>query len=269
VSTTGAAPTARGSRPNDLQMVRHQVAYEQRTFWRNRFGATFTVGFSTVFLLLLALAGGTSRFSVIGNIRGIQYYVPAFIAYGVMSACFSVLAITLVNRREVGLLKRLRLSPLPARAMMAALFVSALVVCCAQVVILLAIGRLAFQLRVPDNYLALVVALVAGAACFTALGVAASTVVPNQDAAGPLINVVFFALLFLSGMWYPLRAGSGLAQASSYFPVRSLITATFAPFDLRPGTSPWAWHDIFVMAIWGVAAAIVAVRRFRWEPRRG
>jgi hypothetical protein len=51
--------------------------------------------------------------------------------------------------------------------------------------------------------------------------------------------------------------------------VRHFITATFAPFDLRPGVSPWALHDLLVLAIWGVVGVWVAARRFRWEPRRG
>ncbi len=265
---SASTATGVGRRPSDIALVRQQLIYEQRTFWRNRLGALFTIGFSTLFLLLLGLTTNTSRLKVIGGQKAIQYYVPSFLAYGIMSACFTVLAITLVNRREVGLLKRLRLSPLPAWAMMAALFLSTVVVCVAQVVVLLVIGRLGFHLHGPTNYAALIVALVVGVGCFSALGVAVSTIIPNQDAGGPIVNLVFFTLLFVSGTWYPLQSGSALAQVSSYLPVRSLITATFAPFDLRPGVSPWSWRDIAVMLVWGALGAMLAVRYFRWEPRR-
>jgi ABC-2 type transport system permease protein len=46
-----------------------------------------------------------------------------------------------------------------------------------------------------------------------------------------------------------------------------MIVAVFAPFDARPYGSAWAWPDLPVMAIWGVAGAYVALRRFRFEPR--
>ena len=121
-----------GSRPSggmrDLLLIGRQVRYEQLSFWLNPVGAIFTVGFSVIFLVLLGATAGSSRVSYLGNIKLIQYYVPGFVAYGVMSACFNSLTMLLVNRREMGLLKRLRLSPLPTWALLGAIFVSTLIV---------------------------------------------------------------------------------------------------------------------------------------------
>jgi ABC-2 type transport system permease protein len=253
----------------NMTLVARQVGFEQLSFWRNPIGAGFTVVFSVLFLVLLGASGGTSRVADLGGIKLIQYYVAGFAAYGVMSACFNMLAINMVIRREMGLLKRLRLSPLPRWIMFTAIFTNAFVIALVQAVILLVVGRFGYHAVLPTQWGALTIALLVGVFCFTALGVAASTVIPNQDSAGPITSIVFFVLLFLSGLWYPLKAGSGLAQISGWFPVRHLITATFAPFNLARGASPWAWHDVLVMLVWGGAATVVAVRRFRWEPRRG
>ncbi len=195
--------------------------------------------------------------------------MPGFVAYGVMAACFNILAITLVNRREMGLLKRLRLSPLPTWVLLTAIFLSSMIIAVIQVVVLLAVGRFGFGVHPPANVAAFVLALVVGMLSFTALGVAMSTVVPNQDAAGPLVSIVFFVLLFLSGLWFPLAPGSGLARFSAYFPVHHFLAAVFAPFNTRHGASPWAWNDLLVVAVWGFAGAFVAVRRWQWPPRRG
>ncbi len=254
---------------SDIKLVGRQVRYEQLSFWLNPVGAVFTVGFSVIFLVLLGASAGSSRISFYGNIKLIQYYVPGFVAYGVMAACFNILAITLVNRREMGLLKRLRLSPLPTWALLVAVFLSTMIIAVIQVVLLLAVGRIGFGVHLPANLVAFVLAVVVGMLSFTALGVAMSTVVPNQDAAGPLVSIVFFVLLFLSGLWFPLRPGSGLAQFSQYFPVHHFITAVFAPFNTERGMSAWAWNDLLVVAVWGVAGAFVAVRRWQWSPRRG
>jgi ABC-2 type transport system permease protein len=264
------SPAAAASRLglSDLTLIARQIRYEQLAFWRNRMGAIFTVGFSVVFLTMLGVAAGTQRISYMGDIKLVQYYVPGFAAYGVMAACFMTLSTVLVNRRESGLLKRLRLSPLPAWVFLLAIFASTAVVALVQVVLLLVIGRWVFGVHFPDQFLPFVVAVLVGVLSFTALGVAMSTVLPNPESAGPVTSIVFFVLLFLSGLWFPIKTGSGLARLSAWFPVRHFIVAVFAPFDVQHGVSPWAWRDLAVVAVWGVGGTIVAARRFRWSPRR-
>lgn len=246
-----------------------QLRYEQLAFWRNPIGALFTIGFSLVFLVLTSASGGGSRLpQYLGGIRAIQYYVPAFAAYGIMSACFNTLALQLVFRRETGLLKRLRLSPLPTSSMVAALSASTLIVSLIDVALVVAVGALGYHARLPADPGPLLLDLAVGVAAFTAMGVAASTAVPNQDAAGPVLGIVFFVLLFLSGLWFPLKPGSGLYQISRWFPLAHFIDAVFAGFALRHGVSPWDPRDLAWVAGWGAAAIVLAVRRFRWEPRR-
>jgi ABC-2 type transport system permease protein len=253
---------------SDLVLVGRQVYYEQLNFWLNPVAALFTIGFSLVFLILLASSTGNSHSSTLGGLRVVQYYVPGFIAYGLMATCFSMLTTSLVVRREMGLLKRIRLSPLPTSAMLTAVLANAVIISLVQVVLLLLIGRYGYQVAFPHNAGALIVALVVGAASFTAIGVAMSTLIPNQDAAGPVVSIIFFVLLFLSGLWYPIDPHSGLAKFAAWFPIRHLIEAIYAPFDTRRGVSGWAWHDILVMAIWGVVAGLVAVRCWSWAPHR-
>ena len=251
-----------------LRLVAHQVYYEQLSFWLSPVSAVFTIGFALVFLLALGLTSGDSHVKFLGNIREIQYYVPAFASYGIMSTCFNTLAIALVIRRETGLLKRQRLSPLPAWAMVAGISGSALLISAIQVGLLLAIGWLVFGVALPGQVAALLLILTVGTVSFTCLGVATSTVVPNQESAGPVISLVFFVLLFLSGLWYPLKPGSALAEIANYFPISHMIKAMFAPFDVRPGAGSWAWNDLLVVAAWGAVGAVLAARRWRWAPRR-
>jgi ABC-2 type transport system permease protein len=269
VSARPASIPTPGSVLTELRLVVRQVGYEQLSFWLNPVGAIFTVGFSLLFLVMLGASAGSSRISYLGNIKLVQYYVPGFIAYGVMSASFNSLAISLVIRRETGLLKRLRLSPLPTWTLLTSILLSTLLIAFAQVVLMLAVGRWAFGVQVPSDASgigALIVVLVLGGLSFAALGVAMSTVIPNQQAAGPLTSTVFFVLLFLSGLWFPLKSGSTLAKISTFFPIRHFITAVFTTFS-HPGRSAWPGHDLLIVVIWGAVAAAVALRRFRWAPQ--
>jgi len=253
---------------DDIRLVARQVRYEQLGFWLNPVAAVFTIGFSVVFLILLSSTTGGARIPYLGNIRIVEYYVPAFTAYGIMSVCFNNLTVSIVVRREMGLLKRVRLSPLPTWVMLSAIFVNAVIISLIQVVVLFLIGRIGYQVALPTHVAALLVALVVGAICFTSIGVATSTLVPNQEAAAPVVSIVFFILLFLSGLYYPIKNGSGLAQFAAYFPVRHMITATVTAFLAKGRSSPWSWDDIRVMAYWTAGGIFVSLRRWSWAPRR-
>lgn len=266
MSPSGSLPSPQDFWRGVVLAFRH-ARYEQVSFWRNRFGAVFTIVFSVLFLVLLSASGGGSKVIFL-HVKAIQYYVPGFAAYGVMSACFNTLAVSLVVRRETGLLKRIRLSPLPTPSLFGALLLNSVAVSLIEVVVVLLVGRLGFGVSLPTNLLAFFLAFLVGTLSFTALGVATSTVVPNEQAAGPMVSIVFFVLLFLSGLWFPLKPNSGLARAADWFPVRHLILAMFAPFHLVPGASSWAWHDLLVIGLWGIGASIFALRHFAWEPRR-
>ncbi len=170
---------------SDAGLVVRQIGFEQLSFWLNPIGALMTVVFSVVFLILLGATAGTSTVSSAGGIKLIDYYVAGFCGYGVMAACFTILAITLVNRRETGLLKRLRLSPLPTWMLMDALIINAMIVAVMGVVLLLVVGWLGYGVTGPAHWAPFVLTLLVAMVCYSAMGVGISTLVPNQDSAGP------------------------------------------------------------------------------------
>jgi ABC-2 type transport system permease protein len=254
---------------SDAGLVVRQVGFEQLSFWLNPIGALMTIAFSVVFLILLGATAGTSTVSSYGGIKLIDYYVAGFCGYGVMAACFTILAITLVNRRETGLLKRLRLSPLPTWMLMDAMIINAMIVAVMGVLLLLVVGWLGYDVSGPAHWAPFIVTLLIAMVCYSALGVGMSTLVPNQDAAGPMISLTFFILVALSGLWFPIAPGSGLATFADFFPIRHLIDALVGSFTGQRGMPYWPWRDLGVMLIWGAGGIVVGLRRWSWSPRRG
>ena len=107
----------------------------------------------------------------------------------------------------MGLLKRLRLSPLPTWMLLAAIFINSMIIAVIQIVLILLVGRFGYGVHGPRDIPAFVLVLVVGMLSFTALGVGISTLVPNADAAGPVVSLVFFILVALSGLYFPVNAG--------------------------------------------------------------
>ncbi len=281
VSESGVAAAAAAAAPaptpergsfrgwSDAGLVVRQVGFEQLSFWLNPIGALMTIAFSVVFLILLGATAGTSTVRSYGGIKLIDYYVAGFCGYGVMASCFTILAITLVNRRETGLLKRLRLSPLPTWMLMDAVIINAMIVAALGVVLLLVVGWLGYGVSVPAHWAPFIVTLLVAMVCYSAMGVGVSTLVPNQDAAGPIVSLTFFILVALSGLWFPIAPGSGLATFADYFPIRHLINALVSTFTGQRGTPVWPWRDLGVMLIWGAAGIALGLRRWSWSPKRG
>ncbi len=246
-----------------------QVRYEQKAYWRNPAAAFFTFAFPLIFLVIFASINSGSTVDVRGELSFNQYYIPAIICFGVISATYTQIGINLSFRRQSGELKRFRSTPLPPSILVGGLLGSAVLVSLLIFALTTALGIVAYGVELPSHYLALALSLLVGAATFCALGVAIASLVPNADAAPAVVNGVLFPLLFLSGVFFPLPPGV-LTRIADVFPISHFVQAVFTAFDPRlPDgfTHGFAWTDLGLMALWGVVGAVVAVRRFRWEPR--
>jgi ABC-2 type transport system permease protein len=116
---------------------------------------------------------------------------------------------------------------------------------------------------------ALVVSLVIGASCFSALGLAITAIIPNADASPAVVNAVVFPLLFVSNVFIPIaHPPAFLHTVTGIFPVGRLAAALQQAFFPGPHSSSLAATPLLIMAAWGIAGLIVALRFFSWEPRQ-
>jgi ABC-2 type transport system permease protein len=247
----------------DLALLWHQVRYEQLSFWRNPQSAFFTFVFPVVIIIVFgALFGGGGRSSYFNGLSALQYYVPTIAAVSVLSACYSQLAIVLAMRRQNGILKRVRATPLPAWTYFLGLLAHCILVSAVDVALIVVVGGL-FGVPLPTHWPALALALVLGAASFCALGVAVASLIRNSEAAPAVVQLVLFPLLFISGTYMPIHSAV-LNRITDALPVRPFNQALLGPFAQHSG---FDWKSLGVLAAWGAVGAIVAIRRFRWDPR--
>jgi ABC-2 type transport system permease protein len=254
---------------SDVVLVGRQVGYEQRSYWRNPAAAGFSFVFPILLLLIFASTSKNSKIDTLGagKVNFVQYYIPAIVAFGVMGVCFTNLAISMTFKRDQGVLKRVRGTPLPAWAYLGGVVGNAVIVTIILSALVIGVGIIFYSVTWPGHLLALILALSVGAATFCTLGLATTTVIPNSDAAPAVVNIVFFPLVAISGVFFPVQKGSTLATIGSVFPMKHFIDATFNAFDPRIHGNGIKGSSLLAMGAWGVAGLIVAVRRFRWEPR--
>ena len=246
----------------------HQFRFDQKSFWRNPASIFFTVIFPVLFLVIFNLIFGNETIEELGGIKTSTYYVPAIITLAVVGASLQSLAIALTFDRENGILKRGRGTPMPNWVFFAGRIGNAIVVSTLLLILVTAIGKLAYSVEVPwDRAPAVFVTLAIGAASFCCLGVALTAVIPNADAASPITNVAVLPLYFLSGVFIPeSEIPEGVLHVADIFPIRHFFEAFFTAYDPTTIGSGFAWGNLGIVAAWGALGFLLAIRFFRWTP---
>ena len=247
-----------------MRLLTHQFRAEQRLFWRSRELAFFTFLLPIIFFLILGSAYGDED---IDGADGYLYLVAGMIGYGGAATAFAGLAILLVLRREAGLLKRVRATPLTPRTYFAAVLGSIVFVFFLEAATLLALARVAFGVAIPENLLSLVLAVALGAFAFAALGVALTAAVRSGEGSSAVVNAIWLPVTFISGSFFSADAFPAVLRAiAEVLPLVHLIRLVrdVMIYDDQIWEHPEA---VAVIVIWGLAGAVIAVRGFRWEPR--
>jgi ABC-2 type transport system permease protein len=259
---TSPAPARTG-----LRLLVHEIRAEQLLFWRNREAAIFTFLLPIVFFLMFGSIYGNDV--VERRYRGAAFLEAGMIGYGVASIAFAGLAITMVIRRESGVLKRIRATPLPPAAYIGGVLVSTLIVFLIEVAIIVALGRLLFDVPLPRQPLSLALALLLGASCFAALGLAITTIVRSAEGSSAVINIVYLPMAIISGTFFSIHSSPQfLKTVAEVLPLTHFTALTRAiMLDDEP-----IWRQggpVGAVVLWGAIGLVVAIRGFRWEPREG
>jgi len=254
-----------------VRLVAHQFRYDQRVFWRDPNAVFFTAALPVAFLLIFGTIFGSQPMRIAGRAaRTADYMVPGMVTFGVVSATFLNLAISVTISRERGLLKRLRTTPLPPSAFIAAQVLTAITTSLLLVVVLVAIGWVAFGVHVPGAALpAVIIALAIGAATFCTLGLALTALIPSEAAAAPLANAIILPLYFISGVFIPAsQLPATMLHIADVLPVRPFFLALLTAFDPHGKAPAITAGKLAIVVGWGLAGLLIASRTFRWTPRR-
>lgn len=247
--------------PSWPRLAWRQYRLERRMFWRNPSAAFFNFMLP---LLFLGMFGAI--FS--GDQENLDVLVPGIAGMSVMSATFTALAHTLTSLRETGVLKRMRGTPLPTSAYLAALLGHAATNTALQIGLITVAGKVLFGTGWPRDVPALLVFVVLGAATFAALGVALSHVIPNVESAPAYINAIFLPVMMVSGVFYEeTGAPAFLSEIAGALPLKHLVDGISGAMVEGTGLGDHV-TALVLLLVWGAAGAALAVRGFRWDAKR-
>lgn len=195
----------------------------------------------------------------------VDLLVPGLLAMAIaQSAAFGV-AFSLVAWRQKGMLRRLRLTPLPLVEFASGRVVFHLMIALVQAVILLAVGRVLFGVHLVGNVLALAPLVVLGSIAFIALGMCIGGRVNTEDATAALSNLIVLPMTFLGGVFFPLDSAPAAVRVIAHFLPLTYLAEGLQDVAVRGHSFTSTLPNLGILALFAFALAALALRLFRWQ----
>jgi ABC-2 type transport system permease protein len=261
---------------NDRGIVLAQARMAITVALRTPRAIIFTVAFPLILLVLfnsIFINGGSNGTTLPNNVRisAQAYFTAGIVAYAVALSTFTTLAVSLTTQRENGQLKRYRGTPMPPWTFIAAQIVRATTQALLMTALLLAVGALAYGVPIPaSTFPAFVLYVILGTATCCALGIALTAFTPTPDAASTIAPFTVVILAFFSGIWIPVdQLPHWLETVGKLFPLYHLALGLQTTLSPNASGSGLDGENVLILAIWALAGARIAGRRFQWGPQAG
>ncbi|MFF3585229.1 ABC transporter permease [Streptomyces mirabilis] len=236
---------------------------ELRLFRREPGALFWILAFPT---LLLVILGSIPYFrhhqADLGGLRTVDVYVPVAVLLGMIVGALQAMPQNITGYRERGILRRMSSTPVRPSALLSAQMLVYGAAALASALCALIVGRLAFDVRLPEQPYGYLLALLLAILAALALGAVVSALSRTTKIAGAIGSAVFFPMMFCAGVWIPVQAMPDLlARIVGYTPFGAAAQALN-----RAAAGDWpAWTHLGVLAAWTVLLTAGAARWFRWE----
>ncbi|MDG1266874.1 MAG: ABC transporter permease [Ilumatobacter sp.] len=254
--------------PSTAEMVVRQTRYQISYFFRVPVALFFTLILPLVMLVLFNALFRDDTVTIDGGEWSIrQFYTGGLAAYTAVSATYSNIGNMVPIRRDEGILKRWRSTPLPTWIYLVGLIGASVLIAFTGTILMLATGYAFYDLSIVWAKMpAAFVTLLVGVASFAALGMALVSMIKTASSSAAVVNATILPLAFISDVFVATDQDSTLATIANLFPLKPFVNAfqdCFNPFVEAPA---FALDKLAFVASWGVAGAVIAVKRFTWEP---
>jgi hypothetical protein len=197
--------------------------------------------------------------------RYIDFLIPGIIGMTLMMGSMWGVGWALVSMRVRRLLKRLQAAPMRRRDLLLAYGIARLLVISVELVVILALARLLFDVRVTGSWPALLLTSLGGAASFAGIAILTASRAQNNETMSGLMNLVMMPMFIVSGVFFSASHFPAALQ-----PVIALLPLTALCDGLRSvmldgGGLAAVAKPLAVLTAWGAACFALGLRIFRWS----
>jgi ABC-2 type transport system permease protein len=262
--------------PGLLRVGLSRGAIELKQFFRQKEQVVFTFTFPSVIMILLGSIF-TGTYEGTGVTAG-QVFAASMAGSAIISTSFVNLGVGVAQDREDHTLKRLRGAPIPASAYFIGKIVLVLVASFAEVVLMIGIGMLLFDVELPTDagrWFTFAWVFLLGTISCSLLGIGISSIARSAQSAAAVVNLPYVALQFLSGVYIPISTlPEWMIKVGSFFPIKWVaqgFRSVFLPDSMMSVEPAGSWEHgttALVLGAWCVIGVVLCLLTFRWTNRK-
>lgn len=252
------------------KIERHQVDMlfdaNTRRYWINQ---TSPNGYIVEKLLIAAFAGSDQKLNqnlVLGDeVRYIDWVIPGVIAMNMMWGALFGIGYVIVRYRKMGVLKRLRATPVTPVEFLTAQIMSRLWLLLV-VNVLIYIGMDYFvDFRMNGSYLDLFIVFTLGCICLICCGLVIAARISSEEVANGLLNLMSWPMMFLSGIWFSLEGAHPWMQKFALILPLTHVTKAAREIMIDGAGLVQVADHLLVLGATSVVLLVIGAKIFRWE----
>lgn len=234
------------------------TAYLRRSF-RSRISLFWNFAFPLLWLFVFGyvFAGGTAE--------GVGFLLPGLFVITILAISFAGVSYRLVNERERGTLRRYRVTPVRAPAVVLATSAASVVLLGISLLLLGATAWLVFGVSLAGGAVGTLAVLLAGAVAFVPVGLVVGSAAPTSESAPAINNALFFPLIFVTGAALPFVMLPDWVQAAGRALPPTYLVEALQAVMVRGEPLAAVGGCFGVLAATAVGGVACASSLFRWE----
>ena len=197
----------------------------------------------------------------------LDFLLPGVLALMTMQNSLFGIGSGLTRWKEKGILRRFRITPVKPLQFLTATVANYIVIGLITSAIIIGFSMVILHASVTLAWGPMLLVLLLAMGCFLSIGFIVAGFSKTQEATIPIINLISFPMMFLSGIFFPVSSlPKLLGEIVQYFPLTYVSGALRGLMSGQLTTGDAAFRtDIIGMAAWIVATGVIAARTWRWE----
>ena len=235
-----------------------------KLYLREPLATFFTILFAPLMLVLFGLMYGNEPREMFGGLGSMDVTVPAYLGIIIVTVGLISLPIQTASNRELGILRRYRVTPLRPLTYIVADVTSYWVMALAGVVALVVVAKVAYDVRFEGSIPSVLAGFTLSTLAFLAIGFVIASFAPSARVAQTVGMVLAYPMMFLSGATIPYELlPSTVQRIADFLPLTYVVRLMRG---LWAG-EPWSELGVEVAVLTGilVVCGAISARFFRWE----